>query len=155
MAPPRGKSLSPPPLSLYDQVVGDTTMHTTTMMPPPNTLNLKMYFIVRSDLRMTPGKVAAQCAHAAIGSYKTAHAHGLGALLTTWETRHDAAKVTLRVNDEAALWKIHDALSSVTTTYCVVDVGRTQVPRDSVTVLAIGPVDAAAVHDVLSKLKLY
>ena len=145
---PRPRSRSPQPQSLYDQIINTAT-------PPPHALNLKMYMIVRSDLRMTPGKVAAQCAHAAIGAYKTAQAHGLGALLTTWESRHDAAKITLRVNDEAALWKIHDALSSVTTTYCVVDVGRTQVPRDSVTVLAIGPVDAAAVHDVLSKLKLY
>jgi peptidyl-tRNA hydrolase, PTH2 family len=115
--------------------------------------DLKMYLLVRTDLGMKPGKVAAQAAHAAVGAYKTALVHKASAL-KTWE-QQGAAKIALRVASESALWAIHDAVSSRTTTYYVVDQGRTKVAPDSVTVLAVGPVDSALVADVLGGLKLY
>jgi PTH2 family peptidyl-tRNA hydrolase len=85
------------------------------------------YLLVRDDLRMKPGKVAAQCAHAAIGAYKAALVHG-GAttVLRAWESS-GAAKVVLRVRSEEALWQCHDAVAAKTTTHYVVDEGRTQV----------------------------
>lgn len=38
--------------------------------PPRNPDDTKMVFLVRTDLNMSKGKIAAQCSHACLGSYK-------------------------------------------------------------------------------------
>jgi PTH2 family peptidyl-tRNA hydrolase len=64
----------------------------------------KMVFGVRTDLGMTKGKVAAQCAHAAVGCYKKA-------LVKTpdyvrgWEMFGET-KVALKVESEEAVREI-------------------------------------------------
>lgn len=54
----------------------------------------KLVLVVRNDLKMGKGKVAAQCAHAAVAAYKLAkkHPHTLKA----WEN-NGQTKITLKV----------------------------------------------------------
>src|SRR5258708_3059351 len=61
----------------------------------------KMVLLIRSDIGMTKGKAAAQCAHAAIAAYRNALSRQ-PALLKEWEA-DGQAKVTLKVESEDEL----------------------------------------------------
>lgn len=65
------------------------------------TVNHKMVLVVRKDLNMSVGKVAAQCSHAAIAIYKRLMA-GNPNLLADWE-REGQKKVVVCCNSEAEL----------------------------------------------------
>nr|CAD7588889.1 unnamed protein product [Timema genevievae] len=88
----------------------------------------KLVFVVRMDLKMGKGKVAAQCCHAALSCYKK----GLKMApksVSAWEAQGLPTKI------------IHDA-------------GRTQVKSGSETVLGIGPGPASLIDKVTDYLKL-
>uniref|UniRef100_A0A0B7B516 peptidyl-tRNA hydrolase n=1 Tax=Arion vulgaris TaxID=1028688 RepID=A0A0B7B516_9EUPU len=61
----------------------------------------KMVLVVRMDLKMGKGKVAAQCAHAAVGAVEKSSYENMTAL-KRWQ-RHAQPKVVLKVNDEESL----------------------------------------------------
>lgn len=55
----------------------------------------KMVLVVRNDLKMGKGKVAAQCAHAAVAGYRQAQKHP--SILKAWENCGQT-KITLKVS---------------------------------------------------------
>ena len=61
----------------------------------------KMVFAVRTDLGMTKGKVAAQCAHAAVRCYKKAQAKTPD-YLRSWEMFGET-KVALKIDSQEAI----------------------------------------------------
>ena len=61
----------------------------------------KMVFGVRTDLGMTKGKIAAQCAHAAVGCYKKALVQTTD-YLRSWEMFGET-KVALKIESEEAI----------------------------------------------------
>lgn len=61
----------------------------------------KLALVVRQDLKMDKGKVAAQCSHATLACYKAALARNPGAV-GTWE-RTGQAKVVLKCQNEEKL----------------------------------------------------
>jgi PTH2 family peptidyl-tRNA hydrolase len=61
----------------------------------------KLVLIVRTDLKMDKGKIAAQCSHATLACYKALHS-GNPALLKQWE-RSGQAKVALKCTTEQEL----------------------------------------------------
>ena len=61
----------------------------------------KMVFVVRNDLKMGKGKVAAQCGHAAIGAYKQMQSRDSESL-RLWECAGQM-KVVVKVPDEETL----------------------------------------------------
>ena len=106
--------------------------------------------VVRTDLKMRKGKIAAQCCHGAIGAYKKSPSDKV----RKWENEA-YAKVVLKVQtlDELEeLKKIADEKGIVS--YLVVDAGRTQIPTSSVTVLALGPDEDEILDEVTGDLKL-
>ncbi|EGD75603.1 peptidyl-tRNA hydrolase [Salpingoeca rosetta] len=62
---------------------------------------LKLVLGVRHDLKMKKGKVAAQCAHAAVAAYKNAK-RSVPDLLRAWEM-DGQPKITVKVPDEDAM----------------------------------------------------
>jgi len=56
--------------------------------------NYKLILIIRTDLKMGKGKIAAQCSHAAVAAYKAARKHPK--ILRAWE-KSGQAKITLKV----------------------------------------------------------
>lgn len=58
--------------------------------------------IVRTDLKMGHGKVAAQCSHATLGAYKTARKTNPKAL-RFW-AQHGQAKVAVKIGSEAEMY---------------------------------------------------
>ncbi|KAJ1983074.1 hypothetical protein H4R34_001496 [Dimargaris verticillata] len=116
--------------------------------------DMKLTLVIRKDLGMTKGKVAAQCCHATLGCYKRAQRHHPRAL-KVWEWSGQA-KVTLRCDDEAEMLALQQAAAAQgLTTYCVQDAGRTQIAAGSRTVLGIGPGPVNAIDQVTGHLKLY
>ena len=116
--------------------------------------NNKMALIVRTDLGMTKGKAAAQCAHAAIGCYKKAVKEA-PQRVTQWEM-FGQTKITLKIESEEAMLDMATKARAAGITACVVhDAGHTQVDAGTATVLGVGPAPADKVDKVTGHLKLY
>ncbi|KAH8381655.1 hypothetical protein KR093_010275 [Drosophila rubida] len=115
--------------------------------------NFKMVLVVRNDLKMGKGKIAAQCSHGAVGAYQRAVTR-TPRLLRAWENC-GCAKIAVRVESEAELMAIkHAAEQKLLNTCLIRDAGRTQIEPNSKTVLAIGPAAAADIDRVTGHLKL-
>ncbi|NWJ07493.1 PTH2 hydrolase, partial [Crypturellus undulatus] len=114
----------------------------------------KMVLIVRNDLKMGKGKVAAQCSHAAVSAYKQAQRRH-PELLKQWEYCGQP-KVVLKAPDEEALVQLlADAKQRGLTVSLIQDAGRTQIAPGSRTVLGIGPGPADLIDKVSGHLKLF
>ena len=112
---------------------------------------MKQVMVVRTDLKMRKGKIAAQCCHGSIGAYKRSDKEKI----RKWENEAAYAKVVCKVKtveELLALKKLADEKGLVN--YLVVDAGRTQIPTSSVTVLAIGPDEDEIIDEVTGDLKL-
>ncbi|KAF9480472.1 PTH2-domain-containing protein [Pholiota conissans] len=114
--------------------------------------NCKMVLVVRTDLGMTSGKIAAQCSHAALACYKTLRAKN-PTMLRQWE-RDGNTKVALRCEGEEELLLMQAQAQSLNLcARSIQDAGRTQIAAGSRTVLGIaGP--ARLVNQITGKLRL-
>ncbi|KXT12751.1 hypothetical protein AC579_681 [Pseudocercospora musae] len=120
-----------------------------------STEECKLVLVVRSDLGMTKGKIAAQCGHATLACYKTLlHAHPTHNILKQWESLGQA-KVALKVDSEHEMLVLHaQALSLGLCAKIIHDAGRTQIASGSATVLGIGPAPKSKIDQVTAHLKL-
>jgi PTH2 family peptidyl-tRNA hydrolase len=84
---------------------------------------MKMVFLIRTDLGMTNGKVAAQCCHAVLKAYLQAQ-KDTPQYLQAWENNGET-KITLKCPNEQTLLKLatHAANLGLVATY-VRDAGR-------------------------------
>lgn len=114
----------------------------------------KMILVVRNDLKMGKGKVAAQCSHAAVSAYKQVRARN-PSLLKQWEYCGQP-KVVVKAPDEDTLIDLLGHAKEVGLPVSLIqDAGRTQVTPGSRTVLGIGPGPADLIDRVTGDLKLY
>ena len=101
-----------------------------------------MALIVRQDLALSTGKIAAQCAHAAVDVVRAARR---SRLLERWRAG-GARKVVLGVGDLEAMHALHTSIPNGCYSALVTDAGHTEIPAGTVTVLGImGPRRAMAV----------
>ncbi|CAK9138427.1 unnamed protein product [Ilex paraguariensis] len=114
--------------------------------------DFKMVLVVRNDLKMGKGKIAAQCSHATLGLYKKLLLRAPKAL-NRWEMCGQV-KVVVKIESEDDLLILQERAKSLNLpTHITVDAGRTQIAPNSRTVMAIlGP--AGMVDDVTGGLKL-
>lgn len=114
----------------------------------------KMILVVRNDLKMGKGKVAAQCSHAAVSAYKQIQRKN-PELLKQWEYCGQP-KVVVKAPDEDTLVALltHAKMLGLTVSL-IQDAGRTQIAPGSQTVLGIGPGPADLIDKVTGHLKLY
>ncbi|KAJ0981023.1 hypothetical protein J5N97_009278 [Dioscorea zingiberensis] len=114
--------------------------------------DFKMVLVVRNDLKMGKGKIAAQCSHATLGLYKKLNNRAPKAL-NRWEMCGQV-KVVLKVESEEDMLVLQERAKSLKLpTHITIDAGRTQIAPNSRTVMAIlGPADV--VDDVTGGLKL-
>lgn len=115
----------------------------------------KLVLVVRTDLGMTKGKIAAQCSHATLACYKHFLRHSPDSpILRRWE-RQGQAKVALQVKSEEDLSLLQaQAMSLGLVAEVIADAGRTQIASGSHTVLGIGPAPKSVVDKVTGGLKL-
>lgn len=114
--------------------------------------DFKMVLVVRNDLKMGKGKIAAQCSHATLGLYKKI-LHRAPKALSRWEMCGQV-KVVVKIESEDDMLELQARAKSLAIpTHIVVDAGRTQIAPNSRTVMAVlGPADM--VDDVTGGLKL-
>lgn len=115
--------------------------------------NYKMVLVVRTDLGMSKGKIAAQCSHAAVGAFEKAQKRDPEAL-KIWQC-DGQAKVAVKTDSLDELKQIAENASKLgLITYMIRDAGRTQIAPNSVTVLSVGPAPKDVVDGVTGHLKL-
>ncbi|KAI1797666.1 peptidyl-tRNA hydrolase II [Ganoderma leucocontextum] len=113
----------------------------------------KLVLVVRTDLAMSTGKIAAQCGHATLACYKALQKTN-PALLKHWE-RTGQAKVALKASSEDELLELEAIAKSLNlAARSILDAGRTQIAAGSRTVLGIGPGPVELVNKVTGKLRL-
>merc|ERR1719187_851333 len=113
----------------------------------------KLVLVVREDLKLGKGKLAAQCCHATIMAYKKASVKQPG-ILSAWELIGQP-KVVVKARDLEHLHELEKTGTSLgLVTAMVRDAGRTQVPSGTPTVVAIGPGRVDIVDKVTGELKL-
>lgn len=112
-----------------------------------------MLLVVRNDLKMGKGKIAAQCGHGAVGAYEQAM-RSCPQLVRMWN-KTGCAKIAVKVESEPELMAIKRKAKEFNLNTCLVtDAGHTQVMPNTNTVLAIGPDEAHKVDKVTNHLKL-
>lgn len=113
----------------------------------------KMILVVRQDLGMGKGKIAAQCCHAAVDVYNKAKKKH-PEWVRTWEYV-GCQKVALKCPDEQTMLALQEHAAALGLDARVIqDAGRTQIPSGSRTVLGIGPAPFELVDKVTGHLKL-
>ncbi|KAG2414844.1 peptidyl-tRNA hydrolase 2 [Aspergillus terreus] len=119
-----------------------------------NNEEVKLVLVVRTDLGMTKGKIAAQCSHATLACYKYLTTYTPNSpILRRWESQGQA-KIALQTKSEEELQLLQaQAISLGLCARVIQDAGRTQIASGSRTVLGIlGP--KSVVDSVTGHLKL-
>ena len=111
---------------------------------------MKQAIVVRTDLGMGTGKLAAQVAHASLQAVEATDA----AARRSWKSEGQT-KVVLSADGEDELFELADRASAEGVPHSVVrDAGRTQLNPGTVTALAVGPAGEDAVDAVTGHLSL-
>jgi PTH2 family peptidyl-tRNA hydrolase len=114
---------------------------------------MKQAIVVRSDLKMGKGKLAAQVAHASLSAAELARLRKPG-WYEGWK-EGGQAKIVLKIESEELLTDLFQkAKSAGLPASLVEDRGLTQVEPGTVTCLAVGPGPEAEIDGITGKLKL-
>lgn len=114
----------------------------------------KQVVILRSDLRMSCGKAAAQACHAAVSAAEETRKTNR----SWWQAwmGEGQRKIVLRVASEAELLELErKAKKSEISSSLIFDMGLTELPPGTVTALGIGPAPSGIVDKITSNLPLY
>jgi len=112
-----------------------------------------MVLVTRDDLKLSKGKLAAQCSHAAVNCAIKARKKAVR-LYERWNNV-GARKIVVRADGEAHLRQLYaKALTAGLVCDLVKDAGHTEIPPGTVTVLGIGPSPRLAVDAITGDLKL-
>ncbi|KAJ2895535.1 peptidyl-tRNA hydrolase PTH2-domain-containing protein [Zalerion maritima] len=133
----------------------------TSISAVDNSEECKLVLVVRTDLGMTKGKIAAQCSHATLACYKKISSKAItnptspeAALLRRWE-RQGQAKIAVQCKSQDEIMELMGMARSLgITSECIHDAGRTQIEAGSLTVLGVGPAPKSLVNQVTGNLKL-
>ncbi len=113
----------------------------------------KQVIVIRSDLKMGKGKIAAQAGHAAVSAAEEARR-----LHPTWWKAwlgEGQCKIAVKVRSEKELEKLEEEARELGLPSALIcDRGLTQLPPDTVTCLGIGPAPSEKVDRITGKLAL-
>ena len=113
-------------------------------------MQYKQVILVRTDLKLPKGKMAAQCSHAAVeAAFKSGKRK-----ISSWRTS-GSKKVVLKVKNKKELIEYKKlAEEAGLVTALITDAGRTVIAPGTITCLAIGPDDEEKIDSVTGKLKM-
>jgi PTH2 family peptidyl-tRNA hydrolase len=110
----------------------------------------KQVIVVRNDLKLKKGKLAAQVAHASLGAFLKSEKN----LRKKW-LKEGAKKVVVKVKDLKELLNIKkEAEKMKIPNFLVRDAGKTQVDPGTITCLGLGPCKEEILDKVTGGLKL-
>ena len=111
---------------------------------------MKQAILVRTDLKMSKGKIAAQVAHAAVEASTNSDKNSVRA----WRNE-GMKKVVLRVAGEKELLEFwHKAKVAKLATALITDAGHTEIAPGTKTCLGIGPDTDGKIDKITSSLKM-
>lgn len=122
-------------------------LFTDTMAADP----WKLIVVVRTDLGMTAGKMAAQTGHAVANAVRAASAKALSA----WGDNGEATIILQAVDEEHLRLLQLTAESHGIACFPIIDAGRTQVAPSTWTCLGLGPARASTLAAATRSLRLY
>lgn len=113
----------------------------------------KLVVVTTRALKLSPGKLAAQVAHAAVECALRAQEEDLRAF-KKW-LGEGQKKVVVRVESEKELYPLREAAEGLgLVTALIVDAGHTEIPPGTVTCLGVGPGPEEKVDKVTGHLPL-
>lgn len=121
---------------------------------------MRMYFLVRKDLKMGVGKVAGQVGHAVQklivnGNPEVIKCYNEENLNSDINSIVPSAKIILSIPDLETLTKMEELFISKNLPYVkIIDLGRTQIAPNTPTVIGLGPIRKSESPTELSSLKL-
>ena len=115
-------------------------------------MELKQVIVVRQDLKMGKGKIAAQCCHAAIEAFLKTQKKS-PELAEAWLSQ-GMPKVVVKANSEKEIVEIFESAKRIIPSALIRDAGRTQVEPGSITALGLGPWNESELDKITGKLKL-
>jgi peptidyl-tRNA hydrolase, PTH2 family len=112
----------------------------------------KQVILIRTDLKMSKGKTAAQASHAAVeASLKSKKKNRI--TFSAWRLS-GMKKVVLKVANQKDLYKYkQEADDGGLTTAVIADAGMTELKPGTVTACAIGPAEDTKIDKVTGKLQ--
>jgi PTH2 family peptidyl-tRNA hydrolase len=118
------------------------------------TFRYKQVIVLRTDLKMSKGKIAAQAGHAAVSAAEEArkkHSDWWDAWIEEGQ-----CKIAVRVGSEEELLKLERKAKELKLpSALVIDRGLTELPPGTITCLGIGPAPSSEVDKITGKLDLF
>lgn len=112
--------------------------------------DLKQVILVRHDLQLPKGKLAAQVAHASVEAVLKSDEK----IVKAWR-REGMAKIVLKVKDEVALIQyFQKAKDQGLTASLITDAGRTVIAPGTKTCVGIGPAESVEIDKVTGNVPL-
>lgn len=114
----------------------------------------KQAIVLRSDLGMSKGKIAAQAGHAAVSAAeKTRKEH-----FEWWSAwlKEGQCKVAVKAKSERELVELERSAKKLGLPYALItDRGLTELPPGTITCLGIGPAPSSEIDKLTGKLSLF
>lgn len=111
----------------------------------------KQVLVVRKDLKMGIGKIAAHVAHASLDAALMIDEK----VLNDWR-KEGAKKIVVKVNSLKEIQELEKKAKKEKIVHVLIkDAGLTQLKKRTATVLGIGPAKEKVVDKITGKLKLY
>jgi PTH2 family peptidyl-tRNA hydrolase len=117
------------------------------------TFRYKQVVVMRNDLKMSRGKIAAQAGHAAVSAAEEARKK----CNDWWKAwiAEGQCKIAVKAESEQELLELErKAKKSKLPTTLIIDRGLTELPPDTITCLGIGPAPSAQVDAITGQLPL-
>lgn len=116
-------------------------------------MKYKMIIVMREDLELSCGKVAAQASHAAVCcAFEAKKAHSKW--FKKWQSE-GGKKVVVKIGDLDDLLGLEKQAKSQKLSTCLItDAGLTEVPPNTITCLGIGPAPNELIDPITGKLAL-
>lgn len=111
---------------------------------------MKQVILVRADLKLPKGKLAAQAAHASVEAVMNSDKK----MIDSWR-QEGQKKIVLKVDSEKDLIRfLQDAKDSGLRTALITDAGKTVIAPGTKTCIAIGPDDEDRIDKITGDLKM-
>ena len=116
-------------------------------------MEFKQCIVIREDLKLSPGKLAVQVAHAAVMAVERAEKMDRSTV-ADWKSEGQK-KVVLKVPGVPELFRLREEADRAGIASAIVaDAGLTEIPAGTITALGLGPAHSKLMDKITGKLKL-